>query len=366
MEIEQKPTRVINHKSMRKTIGLIAFSLPLLVIPLSGRTFAEMKSISISYWTYAGDIFVGSLVAVAFFLFAYNGTGDCRRDIEFWLSKAASVFAILVALFPTENFPGAPGIAPPWVTYISHKIFLEPDQIHNIAAVLLFTCLILLMSFFSLRAKFKKAYRRSKFYKSISLGMLIGMPGVFLLGWRTELYQPVFWVELVGLWLFAIGWFVAGTYKELDVPIPGEVVGLDVVKVDPREPNYETKIIVEGGVTYIFDARGCWKDWILDCGPNGWSPDWNLLTRRNRLKGKPIFMLCGNVGKKDDEDLIFSIGARGEWTAPQRINDLPMEERKLYLFANDWESRYGNNKSLSSKEGGPLIVTIYRVEADND
>ena len=81
MEIEQKPTRVINHKSMRKTIGLIAFSLPLLVIPLSGRTFAEMQSISISYWTYAGDIFVGSLVAVAFFLFAYNGTGDCRRDI---------------------------------------------------------------------------------------------------------------------------------------------------------------------------------------------------------------------------------------------------------------------------------------------
>ena len=146
---------------------------------------------------------------------------------------------------------------------------------------------------------------------------------------------------------------------EVREPYPGAASSTELIygRVDETNPLSLESAMAE---------EGCWKDWILDCGPNGWSPDWNLLTRRNRLKGKPIFMLCGNVGQKDDEDLIFSIGARGEWTAPQRINDLPMEERKLYLFANDWESRYGNNKTLSSKEGGPLIVTIYRVEADND
>jgi hypothetical protein len=347
---------------MRKAIGLIAFALPLLVILLSDCTFQEMTSISISYWTDAGDIFVGSLVAVAFFLFAYNGTGDCRRDIEYWLSKAACVFAILVALFPTDNFKGGAGSVPAWVVSVSEYIHLEPNQIHNIAAILLFICLILLISFFSLRAKYKKAYSRSRFYKSISLAMLFGMPAVFLLGKVKGWYEPVFWVELVGLWLFAIGWFTAGSYKRIDEePISSDATRLDVVRVDPREANFKTNVVIEAGVTYIFDAKGCWMDWFLECGPNGWGPDWNILTSRNRFKGKPIFMLCGNVGRHDDVDLIFSIGARGRWTAPSRINDLPMRERTLYLFANDWKSAYTNNKALSPNEGGPLKVTIYRL-----
>lgn len=66
--------REINYKTMRVVVGIIAILLAPLVHFFSGSQ-EELTSISISYWTDARDIFVGSLVAVGFFLFAYNGQG---------------------------------------------------------------------------------------------------------------------------------------------------------------------------------------------------------------------------------------------------------------------------------------------------
>jgi hypothetical protein len=361
MQPEEKPMRVINHKTMRKSIGFITILMPIVVVLLSGRPEKpELSSISISYWSDSHDIFVGSLVAVAFFLLAYNGTGECRKDIEFWLSKAACIFAILVALFPTTGFNEHENRAPDWIMYISDKIFLEPHEIHNTAAILLFICLILMISFFSLRAKKKGALSRSRFYFGIGLGMLFGMPSVYYFGKLTCWYEPVFWVEFVGLWLFGAGWFIAGTYPtKPDEGVPEGATPLDVIEVDPRNPDHQTDIEIEAGAQYFFQAEGCWKDWFLECGPNGWGPDWNPLARWNRIKWKPLFLLCGNVGKR--KELAFCIGDRCTWPAPSEVNDLDPKDRKLYLFANDWESRYGNNKALKPKEGGPLKVTIYRL-----
>jgi len=169
------------------------------------------------------------------------------------VSKAAFVFAILVAIFPTKDFDEGFKYIPKWVMDLSMLIKLQPDQIHNFAAVLLFVCLILLMLFFSIRAKNKGALKRSRIYLGISLAMLIGMPSVYLVGKYTGIYAPIFCVELVGLWLFAGGWFLAGSYTPIPPePVPGDAIGLDVVKVDPRDPDFETKITIEAGVTYIF------------------------------------------------------------------------------------------------------------------
>lgn len=361
MQAEEKTMRVINHKTMRKSIGVIAILMPIVVVLLSGCPEPELSSISISYWSDSHDIFVGSLIAVAFFLFAYNGTGDCIKDIEFWLSKAAFIFAILVALFPTTGFNEHGNRAPDWIMYISdHIIFLEPHEIHNTAAILLFICLILLISFFSLRAKYKDELSRSRVYSGISLGMLFGMPSVYFIGKLTGWYAPVFWVELVGLWLFGFGWFIAGTYPEKpDKGAPEGATPLDVIEVDPRNFNQQTDIVIEAGAQYFFQAEGCWKDWLLECGPNGWGPDWNPLAYRNRIKWKPFFLLCGNVGKR--KELEFCIGDRCTWQAPSEVNNLDPKDRKLYLFANDWERKYGNNKALKPEEGNPLKVCIYRL-----
>lgn len=364
MQIELKPMRVINHKTMRRIIGLIAFQLPIVVVLLSGQQ--ELSSISISYWTDARDIFVGSLIAVAFFLFAYNGTGDCRKDIEYWFSKVACLAAIIVALFPTKAEKNCETCSPAkWIQAISEFFGTTSEVIHYTFAIILFISLILLISFFSLRAKNKGELTRSRIYFVISVSMLVGMPVVYVLGELSKWYEPVFWVEFVGLWLFAAGWFLAGAYpSKPEEGVPEGATELAVIKVNPRNHDHSTNIQIEEGVKYYFRAKGCWKDWFLECGANGWGPDWNPLARWNRIKWKPLFMLCGNVGKSEDEDLNFCIGDKNTWSVRDEVKEKlkELEDRELYLFANDWETRYGNNKELGAKEGGPLKVTIYRLK----
>jgi hypothetical protein len=351
--------RVINHKTMRVIIGLIAFLMPFVVVMLSGRPWKDMSSISISYWTDSRDIFVGSLVAVAFFLLAYNGTGTCRRDMEYYLSKAACLFAVLVAFFPTTGFCPGQDIPPKWIASVSGFIFTIPKIVHYASAVSLFFCLMLMLSFFSLRAKHKNKLRRANVYFGLSLGMFFGMPLVYAIGKYSTLYEPVFWVEVAGLLLFGVGWLIAGSYKsKKDPPLPATAVLKGSFSVDPARLNVPTSIKVKTGDEYLFIAKGCWKDWFLECGPNGWGPNWDIITGRNRLKGKALFHLCGNIGQNDS--FAFGIGERTTWEVPP-FDTKQQKDQELYLFANDWLTRYGNNHELSSKEGGPMKVEIYKL-----
>ena len=244
--------------------------------------------------------------------------------------------------------------------YIS---FNHPQYVHYTAAIFLFIFLILLISFFSLRAKNKGELTRSRFYFLISLGMLVGMPIVYVIGELTRWYESIFWVECVGLTLFGVGWLIAGWYPaKPEEPVPEGATYLNDFDVDPRNPDFPTHIAVKADEKYFFKAKGCWKDGFLECGPNGWGPNWNPFAYKNRIKCQPLFLLCGNVGKNDD--YAFSIGDRYTWTVPSKFNNLKPEDRKLYLFANDWETRYENNTALKPKEGGPLKVTIYRLKSD--
>lgn len=202
--------RQINHKTMRAMVGAIAFLLAPTVYLLSDVKEA-FTSISISYWTNSGDIFVGSLIAVGFFLFAYNGTGN-GKDWEFYLSKASCLFATCVALFPTNGFDDK-DIPPSWTSAIAGIVSLESAHIHYGAAILLFVCLITMMWFFSNRAMKKNKPARAYTYRTISLFMLVGVIAIFVIGQKLQLNNTVLLIEVWGLTLFGIGWFVAGSYK---------------------------------------------------------------------------------------------------------------------------------------------------------
>lgn len=206
--------RQINHKMMRVVVGTIAILLSPVVLILSDR-FSELTSISISYWTDSRDIFVGSLIAVGFFLSAYNGSGEDGRDWEYYLSKLACVFAICVALFPTDGF-SEDDVPANWVGVIANTIHLEPATIHYISAILLFVCLIALMWFFSARAKRKGKPGRSVFYRTVSILMAVGIVGITLVGMLLDWKSTVFLVEIWGLTLFGIGWLVAGSYRTVE------------------------------------------------------------------------------------------------------------------------------------------------------
>ncbi len=127
------------------------------------------------------------------------------------------------------------------------------------------------------------------------------------------------------------------------------------VSVDPRPFFVPTGIEVDPGQRYSFTASGKWKDWFRIVGPEGWKL-WPLHLR-NRVPRAAFFCLCGCVGN-DDHDA-FSIGASCAWQVPVTIAGLP--DNQLYLFANDWRSRYGNNHALPPDKGGPLNVTITRL-----
>jgi len=202
--------RQISYKSMRVVVGVVAILLAPAVSLLAGPQYS-LTSISISYWTDARDVFVGALVAVGFFLSAYNGSGG-KIDLEFYLAKAASVFAICVALCPTLDFDHNER-GPAWVTNLVSAVHLQPSHVHYGAAIALFVCLIAMMWFFSFRAMRKDKPLRAYLYRFISVAMASGIVLILLLGRIFDWPKTVLFVEVWALTFFGIGWLVAGCYK---------------------------------------------------------------------------------------------------------------------------------------------------------
>jgi hypothetical protein len=108
---------VLSYMGLRKAIGIIGTTLPfalaLGLMLLSRRAGVEV-SISAYYYTRMGDVFVGSLCAVAVFLMSYRGYE--RRDRV--AGVAACVFGVGIALFPTA--PDAPTAAQARVGIVHH------------------------------------------------------------------------------------------------------------------------------------------------------------------------------------------------------------------------------------------------------
>lgn len=202
--------RQINHKTMRVIVGAIAIMLAPSVSFLANAP-KPLDSISISYWTDARDIFVGSLIAVGFFLSAYNGSGE-SRDLEYYLSKAACVFAICVALFPTTGFDDT-NKPSGWTSGVTAWFGVSPVHVHYLAAILLFACLVVMMWFFSFRAMRKGKQGRAYLYRAISVAMAAGMAVIGGLGYAFEWSNTILLVEIWGLTFFGAGWLLAGMYK---------------------------------------------------------------------------------------------------------------------------------------------------------
>ncbi len=206
-ESQQKP--VFDYRALRLLVGLVAFALPV-VAPFISST--PLSSISASYHTEARDVFVGLLFVIGALLFAYNG----HKPPEKWVSKGASLAAIIVAIFPTSCD------------------LCESDiisVIHYVAAVVLFsTIAYFCLRPFRERAKEKaqeakgragsleaekKAQRRATIYLVcglIILGCMLGVGATqFTMSVATRKALAITFVaEFIALWAFGIAWIVAG------------------------------------------------------------------------------------------------------------------------------------------------------------
>ncbi len=196
MDAAQKPE--IDVRALRFLIGLLALALAFVTSMLAEH---RIESISASYHAggWARDYLVGSLFAIAAFLFAYNGWN--KREL--YLSKLAAIAALGVAFFPCGCDTQAEIL--PYVHYIAAGVMF---------LVLAFFC----YSFFR-RARERahaEAIRRSYIYALCGVVILLAMALLALdplldyalsrrLGPRY-----VFWLEAAALVAFGVSWLVAG------------------------------------------------------------------------------------------------------------------------------------------------------------
>ena len=177
-------------------MGVIAVSLPIIVSVLAERS---LSSISASYWTNAQDMFVGLLFVVGSFLFAYNG----HSLPESIASKAASLAAVCVALFPT-----APDYYP-----------TDFDSVvHHIAAAVLFSILAY-FCFIPFRKDVKNSVgrraRRNWIYLVCGWTMILCMLVIFaankMLSEEELIRLRIIYIgEAVALMAFGFAWIASG------------------------------------------------------------------------------------------------------------------------------------------------------------
>ncbi len=157
------------------------------------------------YYTRMGDVFVGSLFAIAVFLMTYQGW-DWRDNLA---GDIAGISAIGVALFP---------VAPELENLTTTQMVC--DLLHAMFAALFFFalayfCLVLFKKFSPDQPPTAAKIKRNKVYSVCGYAIvicvvLIGIQyGLMHLGWQAEL-KFVFWLEALAIVAFGVSWFVKG------------------------------------------------------------------------------------------------------------------------------------------------------------
>ncbi|MCH8054878.1 MAG: DUF998 domain-containing protein [Deltaproteobacteria bacterium] len=199
---------VFSYLTLRKAIGLLGTSFPFVLL-LGGVIFFQTEiqnSISSYYHTGMGDVFVGTLCVIGFFLLSYKGYERADDIAGDW----GCIFAVGMALFPTTPDNPASGDA----RFIGY--------IHFAFAALFFLTLI----YFSLflftktdqsRPPTKRKLQRNKVYKVCGYTMSLCIAIIFIYYLlpdkavlHIEVYKPVFWLEAIAVVAFGISWLTKG------------------------------------------------------------------------------------------------------------------------------------------------------------
>ena len=208
----QKDPQLISFQALRKAVGWMGISLPLAMIvgnAVFGNCNRIQDSVSHYYYTVTGDLFVGILCAVAFFLFAYKGyKGDSDRV---W-TNLAGFFAVCIALFPTNNN-----------SQDSCAIIQLPDNeirrvIHYVSAGAFFLILAGISLFLVTRSgpvKTREKKIRNQVYIASGITILLAVIAIAIYGLskgneQWSRLKPVFWLEWIALLSFGIAWLVKG------------------------------------------------------------------------------------------------------------------------------------------------------------
>jgi quinol-cytochrome oxidoreductase complex cytochrome b subunit len=185
--------QIIPYYTLRVLIGAAGISLPFLLW-IGKLIFNNSWQIEYSISDYydngtAGDILVGVLFALAFFLVSYKG----YAPIDSIAANFGCAFALGVALCPTTS---------------ENKII---HILHFVFAILLFSVFIF-FSIYLFRKKSphptKQKKNRNKVYLICGILMIICIAGiaVYQIFDLNSSWHPVFWLESLALISFGFSW----------------------------------------------------------------------------------------------------------------------------------------------------------------
>jgi hypothetical protein len=217
-----KPPEIISYYTMRRAIGILGITLPLILLAgssLLGDCKEVQYSISTYYHTNMRNIFVGFNCAVALFLFAYRGH-DWKDNLVGYLG---CIFVLGVAFLPsTMSSTPQPCLVP--ATAQNPLV----GKLHNICALLYFIILIVYALFLFPKTHMDMVTGEKMFMGSqkkkrnvvyyicggiMAASLLLILAYMWILG---RLYpglkrlDPVFWLESIVLLSFGISWLTKG------------------------------------------------------------------------------------------------------------------------------------------------------------
>ncbi|MBS7252485.1 hypothetical protein [Flavobacterium branchiicola] len=214
-EIKIENYDIFTYRRIRRAIGYLGISLPILLVGFSLISFFETRiqpSISDYYYTNLREIFTGTLCAVGLFLIRYKGHGN----ISFWkndnlLTNIAGIMAIGVALVPTNPAK----ICQKIYTFIpSTKSWL--GWLHYGFAGIFFLILALLaINVFTIgqanetRAP-KSILNENNIYKVCGYLILAALIMVPVSGYLNLFSYSTLVFEAIALFAFGIAWLIKG------------------------------------------------------------------------------------------------------------------------------------------------------------
>jgi hypothetical protein len=201
MKKNHSPSGLIySYLALRNSLGWIGILLPFALI--LGMLFlfegsAIQKTISQYYYTGMRDVLVGSLCAIALFLFFYRGYTK-------WENRAANLaalFAIGIAWFPTSETD------PQTLT----------GNIHFLCAAVFFVILAIFSIFFftkSVPHPTKQKLKRNKIFLGCGLVMFACLVAIIIyfkfVHTENSDSHFVFWAESIALISFGVSWITKG------------------------------------------------------------------------------------------------------------------------------------------------------------
>lgn len=209
-----------SYHSLRRLLGQLGLLLPPTLWLINERSLES--SISHFYYTQAGTVFTGVLIAFGLFLFTYRGHTISRSKSKEWVSdnlatNIAGFFAIMTALVPTSLGVKCPEITASSVT----SIYCHNDSLRNYLHLGFAGTFLFIMGWMSIfkftlseNKMFNHLYRVAGYIVWVSILAML----VFIVKGNQDAFPTaVFWGETIALTAFGISWLVKGKVSKMPI-----------------------------------------------------------------------------------------------------------------------------------------------------